>query len=166
LTSDIKQSHNRIMVGLARIAGGVMFVYLFLTALNFLHGQLWQHMAGGWGLWYLADIIGLVALPMVLFIAGSAQKRTGMIRIAAVLTLLGIIVNRLNISIIAFKWYAPVHYVPSIWEIVVTAGILSAEIWVFRWIVLRMPILSERPAWARKQESHESERPQIKKVAA
>ena len=166
LSSDLKKSHDRIMIGLARMAGGVMFVYLFLTALNFLHGQLWQHMAGGWGLWYMAEILGLVAVPMVLFIAGSAQKRTGMIRVAAILTLLGIGLNRLNISIIAFKWYAPVHYIPSIWEVIVTLGVISAEIWVFRWVVLRMPILSEKPAWARKQESPTSERPQRRKVAA
>ncbi len=55
LSSDLKKSHDRIMIGLARMAGGVMFVYLFLTALNFLHGQLWQHMAGGWGLWYMVE---------------------------------------------------------------------------------------------------------------
>jgi len=166
LTEEIKQSNDRIMLGLARIAGGVMFVYLFLQALNFLHGRLGQYVASGWGLWYLAEIIGLVAVPMVLFIAGSAQKRFGLIRAAAVLTLLGIIMNRLNLSLIAFKWYEPIHYIPSLMEIVVTAGVISAEIWVFRWIVLRMPILSEKPAWARKQESPEGERPQIKEVAA
>ncbi len=46
---------------------------------------------------------------------------------------------------IAFKWDAPVHYYPSWQEIVVTLMIIFAEIWVFRWIVLRMPVMSEHP---------------------
>jgi Ni/Fe-hydrogenase subunit HybB-like protein len=166
LTPENKQSYDGIMIGLARIAGAVMFVYLFLCALNFLHGRMWQHVVSGWGLWYLAEVIGLVAIPMFLFVIGSAKKQKGMIRIAAVLSLLGIIMNRLNISLIAFKWYAPVHYVPSFMEIVVTAGVICAEIWVLRWIILRMPVLSERPAWARKQAKLAREHLQINEVAA
>ena len=53
---------------------------------------------------------------------------------------------------IGFKWYAAVRYVPSWMEIVVTLGVISAELWVFRWVVNRMPVLDfamghgERPA--------------------
>ena len=60
----------------------------------------------------------------------------------------GIVLNRLNISVIAFKWYEPVRYYPSWMEIVVTLAIICAEIWVFRWIVNRMPVLNEAPGWA------------------
>ena len=55
--------------------------------------------------------------------------------------LLGVIVNRLNVSIIAFNWNAEVRYFPSWEEIVVTLMVIFAEIWVFRWIVNRMPVL-------------------------
>ena len=57
-----------------------------------------------------------------------------------VLSFVGIIINRLNISVIAFKWYVPVHYVPSWQEILVTMMVLSAEMWVFRWVANRMPV--------------------------
>jgi Ni/Fe-hydrogenase subunit HybB-like protein len=56
--------------------------------------------------------------------------------------LLGILLNRLNVSVIAFKWYEVGHYVPSWEEIVVSLGVVSAEIWVFRWVVNRMPVLA------------------------
>ena len=59
----------------------------------------------------------------------------------AVLALTGVILNRLNVSVIAFRWDAPVHYVPGWMEWVVTAGILCAEIWAFRWVIHRMPVL-------------------------
>ena len=65
-----------------------------------------------------------------------------MIRAASLLTLLGIVLTRLNLSVIAFKWYEPVRYFPSWMEFVVTAAVICAEIWVFRWIVLRMPVMN------------------------
>ena len=55
----------------------------------------------------------------------------------------GIILNRLNISVIAFNWNSPVTYFPTWMEFVVTLTVIFTEIWVFRWIVLRMPVLRE-----------------------
>ncbi len=151
VSPKLARSHDAILTGLARIACGVMFIYLFLVALNFVHGRLWQHFTGGYAAWYLVEIVGLVMVPMALFAVGLVKGRLGMIRIAALVTVLGVIVNRLNISVIVFKWYEPVHYTPTWMEVVVTAAIICAEIWVFRWVIRRMPVLSEQPAWAEKK---------------
>ncbi len=145
VSPELERSHDKILFGLARIAGGVMFVYLFLTALNFLHGELWNHIVTGWGAWYLVEIVGLVALPMVLLLAGVAKRHLGVLRIGAGLALLGVILNRLNVTTIAFKWYEAVRYVPSWMEIVVTLMVVFAEIWVFRWVVNRMAVLGPVP---------------------
>jgi hypothetical protein len=75
------------------------------------------------------------------------------VRIAAVMTLFGIILNRLNVSVIAFKWYSPMKYYPTWMEIEVTLAIIFAEIWVFRWFVSRMPVLNKPPAWAIEQDA-------------
>jgi Ni/Fe-hydrogenase subunit HybB-like protein len=138
---DLERSHESIVQGLARICAGTLFVYLFLQLLVFVHGQKWEYLTTGWGAWYLLEVIGFVALPGWLFLHGVARKSSKVIRTAAALTLVGIVLNRLNISVIAFKWYLPVRYVPSWQEIVVTLAVLSAEIWVFRWVVNRMPVL-------------------------
>lgn len=149
VSPELERKYDDIVFGLARIASGTMFVYLFLEVLNFVHGQLWQHFSGGWAAWYLFEILGLVAIPMALLLIGSIRRWNGVVRLGALVTVLGVIVNRLNISVIAYRWYDTNHYVPTWMEVVVTAGVLSAEIWVFRWIVLRMPVLGEPPAWAR-----------------
>lgn len=138
---DLERSHAGIVRGLARICAGTMFVYLFLQALVFVHGQRWQYLGTGWGAWYGLEMVGFVILPTVLFLRGVSRRNARVIGAAAVLTLIGIVLNRLNISVIAFKWYLPVRYVPSWQEIVVTLGVLSAEIWVFRWVIHRMPVL-------------------------
>ena len=53
----------------------------------------------------------------------------------------------MNIAIIAFRWYSPHHYVPTWQEVVVTAAVICAEIWVFRWVSYRMPVRRASPAW-------------------
>jgi Ni/Fe-hydrogenase subunit HybB-like protein len=138
---ELARSHEDILVSLSRICGGVMFAYLWLQVLAFLHGQSWRYLSGGWGAWYLVEVLGLTALPMTLFVLGGRWQRVGVIRTAALLAMVGVAVNRLNVSTIAFKWYEVGHYIPSWMEVVVTGGILCAEIWVFRWVVLRLPVL-------------------------
>jgi Ni/Fe-hydrogenase subunit HybB-like protein len=154
---ELVRSHRSISLGLARIAGGAMFVYLFLQAVQFLHGQKWQHMGGGWGLWYLVEVLGFVGVPMLLLLRGSAIGNLVMVRLGAVVTILGILLNRLNVSIVAFKWYLPTHYFPSWMELVVAAAVICAELWVFRWVVLRLPVLGGEPAWAK--HAHEAKLP-------
>jgi len=148
LSADVRGSHDSIQLGLSKICAGAMFVYLFLQAVVFLHGRRWQYMDTGWGLWYLLEIAGFVLVPLVLFTYASRTSSTTLVRAAAALTLVGIVLNRLNVSVIAFKWYEAVRYVPSWMEIVVTLGVVCSEIWVFRWVVNRMPVLSAPPAWA------------------
>jgi Ni/Fe-hydrogenase subunit HybB-like protein len=150
------RGHDPILINLARIAAGAMFVYLFLEAVKFVHSAKWAYLAGGWGAWYLLEVVGLVAIPMVMFLMGASRRNLLAIRAAAALALVGILLNRLNISVIAFKWYEPLHYVPTWMEVVVTLGVISAELWVFRWVIRRMPVLGGQPEWAERQE-HELE---------
>jgi Ni/Fe-hydrogenase subunit HybB-like protein len=153
LDDEHRTSHNDILIGLAKGCAGAMFAYFFLKILIFMHGRHWEYLHTGWGLWYLLEIVGLVLIPCYLFLRGAMYKNLTVIRVAAVLTMAGIIINRLNYSVIAYKWYIPLpaHYVPSWMEIVATLAVVFAEIWVFRWIVTRMPILRKPPAWATEE---------------
>jgi Ni/Fe-hydrogenase subunit HybB-like protein len=153
LSLDHQTSQPGILIGLGRICAGTMYVYLFLKVLVFIHGNHLQYLQTPMGLWYLVEIIGFVALPCVLFTVAVRRRLFTMIRVASVMTLLGIILNRLNVSVIAFRWDAAVRYVPSWMEIAVTLAVIMAEIHVFRWIVNRMPVLSDPPAWAGRSRS-------------
>jgi Ni/Fe-hydrogenase subunit HybB-like protein len=124
-----------------------MFAYLFLKALVFIHGKHWQFSSTPMGYWYLVEVIGFVGIPLYLYVEGVRRRDIPVIRTAAILTAVGIILNRLNISIIAYKWDAPVHYYPSWIEIEITLAIIFAEIWAFRWVVNRMPVLRKSPEW-------------------
>ncbi len=131
---------EEILFGLGKGAAISLFVYYFFKALIFIHGEEWTLINDFWGYWFLVEVIGFVLVPCFMFAFGVRNRSLRTIRTAAVMALLGIILNRLNISIIAFNWLSPVRYYPSWQEIVVTLMVISAEIWVFRWIVTRMPV--------------------------
>ncbi|MFC1500449.1 NrfD/PsrC family molybdoenzyme membrane anchor subunit [Candidatus Zixiibacteriota bacterium] len=157
LSLEHQTSQPGILLGLGKICAGTMYVYLFLKVLVFIHGNHAEHLFTPMGYWYLVEIIGFVALPCALFTIAVRRRLFSMIRIASVLTLLGIILNRLNISVIAFKWNAAVRYVPSWMEIVVTLAVIAAEIQVFRWVINRMPVLSDPPAWVSESDTARQE---------
>ena len=138
---QLERSHDDIVQGLARICAGTMFVYLFMQLLVFVHQQRSAYLFSGWGAWYLLEMIGFVAIPAALFIYAFRKRDMLATRIAAIMTLIGVVLNRLNVSVIAFRWYAADRYYPSWQEVVVTLAVISAEIWVFRWVVNRMPVL-------------------------
>jgi Ni/Fe-hydrogenase subunit HybB-like protein len=98
------------------------------------------------GYWYLTEMLGFVLLPMILFFLSYRKQNILLIKIAAVVTMIGIIINRLNISVIGFKWDAVHHYYPSWMEITVTLAVIFTELWIFRWVIRRMPVLSDSPA--------------------
>jgi len=146
-------AYDDILIGLSKGCAVAMFVYFFAHVLIFIHGSHWALLNTPMGYWYLIEIIGLVAIPCIMFFQGTRYRNVLLIRTAAILTMIGIIINRLNISIIAYKWWIPLseRYYPSWMEIVVTLAIIFTEIWVFRWIVTRMPVFRKPPEWAREE---------------
>ena len=125
-----------------------MFVYLFSKLIVLIHGQHFDLMMTKWGLWYLVEVIGFVLVPCILFVFSVRNSNVFFAKIASLLTLIGIILNRLNISVIAFKWDVANHYVPTWMEIEVTLCIIFIEIWVIRWVVNRMPVLNQHPKYS------------------
>ncbi len=146
------KSHNGILISLSRICAGAMFAYFFLQILIFIHEKRWEHLDTTMGYWYLFEMIGLVLIPMMLFFQGYRTRSLALIKTAAIMTMIGIIVNRLNVTVIGFMWEEPLRYFPSWMEIVITLTVIFTEIWVFRWIIRRMPVLSDSPAWVRNEE--------------
>jgi Ni/Fe-hydrogenase subunit HybB-like protein len=135
-------SFNDMIFGLAKGAAITMFVYYFFKALLFIHDKQWEMINDGWGYWYLVEVIGFVLVPALMFAFGFKNRSLNIIKVASIMALIGVILNRMNVSVIAFNWYADVHYYPSWQEIVVTLMVLFTEVWVFRWVVTRMPVFT------------------------
>ncbi|MDZ7738564.1 MAG: NrfD/PsrC family molybdoenzyme membrane anchor subunit [Bacteroidales bacterium] len=133
-----KKAHKGILHGLSKVCTMALFVYLFLQVLNFVHSKNWEYLGTRMGNWYLLEIIGFVVVPMILFFYSYRRQNILLIRAAAIMTIIGIIINRLNISIIGFQWDAAQQYYPTWKEFVVTLTVIFIEIWIFRWIINRL----------------------------
>ncbi|MEK6198552.1 MAG: polysulfide reductase NrfD [Desulfobacterales bacterium] len=149
ISAEHHAKHMDIMVGLSRLAAAALFVYFFMKILVLTHGMHWNELLTPMGYLYLVEVLGFVVLPFIIFVKGAKNRDRKLLLSAAIITALGIIFNRLNISVIAFKWYAPVHYMPSWIEIVVTLAVVFGEIWAFRWVANRMPVFMESPQWVK-----------------
>ncbi|MFH1119850.1 MAG: NrfD/PsrC family molybdoenzyme membrane anchor subunit [Bacteroidota bacterium] len=154
--SQISEKNHKkqrgIVLGLSKICTGSLFVYFFLQLLVFIHGKHWDLIITPMGYWYLLEMVGFVLLPMMIFFYSYRSGNILMVRIAAILTIVGVILNRLNVTIIGFRWDMAVHYYPSWMEIVVTLMVLFTELWIFRWVINRLPVLRDSPAWAEKEK--------------
>jgi hypothetical protein len=64
-----------------------------------------------------------------------------------VIAVAGIVVNRLNVAIVAMNWNAAERYVPTWMEVLITVTIVTLGLMTFRWIVNRMPVLREHPEY-------------------
>ena len=86
-------------------------------------------------------------LPSLLFACGARHGKVRFVRWMAAWTVLGVVLNRLNVSIIAMNWNAAERYVPSAMEVFTSITIITTGVMVFRWIVNRMPVLTELPEY-------------------
>ena len=146
------KGHSSIIIGLSKICAVAMFAYFFLQIIAFVHHKRWEMLNGPMGLWYLTEMIGFVMLPMMLFYYSYTRNSLMVARIAAIVTMAGVIMNRLNVSVIGFRWDETVRYFPSWMEFVVTFTVIFTQIWIFRWVINRMPVLREPPSWVKEEK--------------
>ena len=141
------KSLGGLQLGLAEAASLALLSYFFLKLIGVAHGQHWNMLGTSMGVWFLVEIFGFILLPCLLYAKAVREKNVQLVQFTSILTVVGIIVNRLNVSIIAFRWDSVAHYVPRWSEFVVTIAIVTFAIFTFRWIVTRMPVLSEHPEY-------------------
>ncbi|HET6437783.1 MAG TPA: NrfD/PsrC family molybdoenzyme membrane anchor subunit [Anaeromyxobacter sp.] len=132
---------DELTVGLGKAGALVTFAYFFLKLQGVVDGHAWHHLLTGWGAWFGVEVLGFVLLPSLLFAFGARHRRAGVVRAGAVLGVLGIVLNRLNVSVVALNWEAPQRYWPSWMEVVISLTLVTIGILLFRAVVNRLPIL-------------------------
>jgi Ni/Fe-hydrogenase subunit HybB-like protein len=143
---------DQVALGFAKTASFVLAGYFIIKVIGISAGNNWHLLSTSYGHWFLLELLGFVALPCFLYAVGVRDKNLTMIRWTSALTVLGIIVNRFNICLIAFNWHLPSseRYFPHWMEIGISVFIITIGLIAYRFIVTRMPILYEHPDY----ESH------------
>lgn len=136
-----------LTLGLGKAASFVLFTYFGLKLIGIAHGHHWNLLNTSYGHWFLAEIIIFVLLPCFLFAFGVRNKNVGFVRFTAFFTILGVAINRFNVSLIALNWKLP-HREFFHWkEFIMVLTIIIIQILIYRWIVNRLPVHQEHPRY-------------------
>lgn len=134
---------DRKTIGLAKALIIILFVYLILKLFDLAHNDNWHYLKSNYGYWYLLEIVGFVLAPAMILINAVKTNNAKLVRITAFVIAFGVIINRFNVSLIAYNWYIPLaeKYYPTWMEVSLSFGVITLIILFYRFIVRRMAIL-------------------------
>jgi len=140
-----KKSADGIVIGFGKAASMVLAAYFTIKVFGVALGNNWHLLGTNYGFWFLVEILGFVLLPCLLFAIGVREHNLKLIRWTALLTILGIVVNRLNVAWLCFNWRLPweARYVPHWMEIGISIFVVTVGLTIYRFIVTRMPVFYE-----------------------
>jgi Ni/Fe-hydrogenase subunit HybB-like protein len=141
------QKFDKLTIMLGKGASAALFTYFILKVFGLAHSDDWRYLLTPYGYWFLFEILAFVLFPSFLFAYGVRYRNVRVTRWTAVLAVAGVVLNRINISIIAFNWNTAERYYPKWTEVVITIGIITMGVLAFRWIVNRMAILYDHPEY-------------------
>ncbi len=135
-------SVDRLTLGLGKGCSYAMITYLVIKIVAVAHDNEYAYLLTGWGQYYLLELGIGVFLPMCLFAYGVKHARVALVRFAAVISVLGIIWNRINTALITFNWelYQEIPHWKEVW---ITITIYALYFITYRFILYRLPILYE-----------------------
>jgi Ni/Fe-hydrogenase subunit HybB-like protein len=129
---------NKLTIGLGKGAAMALITYFVIKWIAVAHDNEWEYLLTGWGQYFLLEMGVAVLLPLILFTIGV--KYQSVTRIAAFITVFGILLNRLNTAMVAFNWKL-YQEVPPWTEVIVTITIFAIYVVTYRFILYRWPIL-------------------------
>jgi Ni/Fe-hydrogenase subunit HybB-like protein len=136
-----KETLDKLTIALAKGASMGLATYLTIKLIAVAHDNKWEYLATGWGAWYAVEMIGGVILPLALFAYAIRHKLVGLIRFGSVLTVVGVVLNRLNTAMFTFNWKLSEREVPHWREVAICITLYAIYIAVYRFILCRLPIL-------------------------
>ena len=145
--ADYVSNLDNLTLGLAKAASVVMFAYFAMKWIGVAHGNHWNMLNTSYGLWFLVEMFIFILLPCFLYVSGFRKRNVSLVRFTSVLTIIGIFINRLNVSLVGFNWSLPHREVPKWTEYIVVLTILTFGVLLYRWIVNRMPVLRKHPKY-------------------
>ncbi len=137
--------HTRELGGLGVGAAVVLALYLTLRLGDLAaRGILGMAFDGSWqGALFLFEIGISALIPMVLMLIPSVRSRLGGVGTAAAMVVGGMILHRLNVSIIAFARPEAFSYFPTWEEFAVTAGIVAGGLLIFLFFVEHLKVFDD-----------------------
>jgi Ni/Fe-hydrogenase subunit HybB-like protein len=137
-----------VLADIGRILLVVLVIYLLMKIYDFYMRGVWSEFfvprMETWLFW-LEVLAGVVA-PIILLSIRKIRLSTRGLYIAAVCTIFGFLLNRLNVSTTGFVASSGVNYFPSWMEIAITIALVSTGFFIFAMAVRYLAIFEHAEA--------------------
>ena len=132
-----------ILAGLGRVIPYILGLYLLLKIVDLMvPGEL--GLAFSWSpyslLWWAEIIIGVI-LPILLFSLPTVKQSRKLLFWTAILVIIGLIINRFNVSLLALEPRPGTSYFPHWMEFAISAGLIADALLIFMAANRVLPIM-------------------------
>jgi len=132
-----------ILAGLGRVIPYILGLYLLLKIVDLMvAGEL--GLAFSWSpyslLWWAEIIIGVI-LPILLFSLPTVKQNRKLLFWTAILVIIGLIINRFNVSLLALEPRPGTSYFPHWMEFAISAGLIADALLIFMAANRVLPIM-------------------------
>jgi Ni/Fe-hydrogenase subunit HybB-like protein len=135
-----------LTLGLGKAAAITMFAYFCLKFIAIAHEDAWPLLATPYGHMFLLEVVGFVLVPGFIFVQATRRQSAGLARLAAALTVPGVILNRLTVSMLALNTDLPHRQFVHPREAIIAVAVVTIEIMLYRAVVNRLPVHCGLPA--------------------
>lgn len=146
-TSSLKlDSEIKILTPLTRITIFLLGLYLMLKLGDMVVRDTYVYLLDGTAQTnsFLAEILLGVLIPWVMLLIPKVRQSRRWLFIACTLIIGGVLLNRINVFVVGYRPpISEANYFPSVGEILVTVGLISALMFLYRFIITYLPVLSK-----------------------
>jgi Ni/Fe-hydrogenase subunit HybB-like protein len=137
-----RQLEFPLLQEMGRILAVILILYGVLRLQDLYHREALKLLAvPGPETWlFLLEIVMGLLLPIALLLTPKVRNSPGGLYFTATMTILGFILNRLNVSITGMEWSLGVRYLPKWTEAVVTLAIVASGFAIFSLATKYLPI--------------------------
>ena len=136
---------TKVLASIARYTPILLGVYLALKIGDITIREVWPAVLAFDTpaiMWLIEMLLGVVA-PILILSQKKFRYKISTLFTGATLVILGVALNRINVFLIAYTpLYSEKTYFPTIYEVLVTAGLIAALVLLYRFFVRIFPIIS------------------------
>ena len=142
-----KKENMPVLTDLAKGAAVVLCVYFIIRITDLLvHGNFTLLFSGQWESFaFMVEILVGIIIPVIIVAMPSMRNKTVGLLLASSSTILGLVLNRINVGILGLLRSSELTYFPTFLEISLSFGIIAAAALVFIYIVEKFHVFEESP---------------------
>ncbi len=134
-----------VLSSIARYTPVLLGAYLAIKVGDLTIREAWPYVFEGsvQSLMFSIELLLGVVAPIILLSMSRVRNSVSGLFVSASLVIFGVALNRINVFLVAYRpLYSDKPYFPSVFEIMVTVGLISALVLVYRFVVINFPVIA------------------------